>query len=73
MFVVGFTDYSADDTGYLAWGVWAHYRFTDTDIELTYGALGDGVETSFVDVPNLGTASYTNSPSIDYHQSMGKR
>ena len=63
MSVVGFTDYSADDTDYLAWGVWAHYRFTDTDIELTYGALGDGVETSFVDVPNLGTASYSGYSS----------
>ena len=63
MAVVGFTDFGADATEYLAWGIWAHYRFTDSDIELTYGAFADGVETAVIDVPNLATASYSGYSS----------
>ena len=63
MSVSGFTDYDSDETEYLAWGIWSHYRFTDTDIEWTVGAFADGVETAFVDVPNLGTASYSGYSS----------
>ena len=58
--VIGFTDYQSDEGDYLAWGYWLHYKFTPSDLELTYGAFADGgVETAFADVPFVGTASYS--------------
>ena len=63
MSVIGFTDYGPGQTDYLSWGIWAHYRFTDTDLELTFGAFADGAETAFVDVPIIGTATYSGYSS----------
>ena len=58
--VIGFTDYQSGESNYLAWGNWSYYKFTPSDLELTYGAFADGgVETAFADVPIVGTASYS--------------
>ena len=58
--VTGFTDYQSGESNYLAWGNWSYYKFTPSDLELTYGAFADGgVETAFADVPIVGTASYS--------------
>ena len=63
MSVIGFTDYAGGGDDWLAWGYWAHYRFTPSDLEFAFGAFADGVETAFADVPVTGTASYAGYSS----------
>lgn len=59
MTVDGFTDYEHGADDYVAWGWWALYEFTPTDLEYTLGAFADGVETAHAAVPVTGTASYS--------------
>ena len=63
MIVAGFTDYRSGSSDYVAWGYWAYYKFTSTDLEYTFGAFADGVETAFSDVPDVGSASYSGYSS----------
>ena len=63
--VSALTDYpaafAADARDYLTWGSWVYFTITPTDLDFSYGAFADGVETvetAASEIPLAGIASY---------------